>query len=235
MRHNQAMETQLALAGTNTPAVGPTVETRLITPCWCNRLGCPCCAVLAFNSLFPSQGTKVAVPLIQVFIQCCWRRAREKVIREGEFMEKKNTDWHQIVVPYYICGQMVWISTKDLPFWVPTWAVWSVWGSAALTIFPPAPVIEGLTPLISRRTFWFQMAWMGIAVYGGLGGIRSKREIWTMCSLRTSTASSLLCPMVCQVEPLYSAFLCFPLSMECLCSQLSSILSWSLAFYLLAL
>ncbi len=71
--------------------------------------------------LFPSQGPELAVPSIQAFIQRCrrpWRRARDALTRSGG-RTKIAADRHWRMAPKYVCGQRVWLSTKDLPLWVP--------------------------------------------------------------------------------------------------------------------
>lgn len=71
--------------------------------------------------LFPSQDTEAAVPSVQAFIQYYrrkWRRAREAWIRAGE-RTKTAADHRRRVAPRYVCGQRVWLLTKDLPLRVP--------------------------------------------------------------------------------------------------------------------
>ncbi|KAL0192324.1 hypothetical protein M9458_010620, partial [Cirrhinus mrigala] len=72
--------------------------------------------------LFPSQGAEAAVPSVQAFIQRCrrtWRRARETLIRTRG-RTKTAADRRRRLTPRYICGQRVWLSTKDLPLRVPS-------------------------------------------------------------------------------------------------------------------
>uniref|UniRef100_A0A9J8CNB0 Chromo domain-containing protein n=1 Tax=Cyprinus carpio carpio TaxID=630221 RepID=A0A9J8CNB0_CYPCA len=72
--------------------------------------------------LFSSQGSEAAVPSVQAFVQRCrrtWRRAREALIR-ARGRVKTAADRHRRLTPHYVCGQRVWLSTKDLPLRVPS-------------------------------------------------------------------------------------------------------------------
>ncbi|XDV34465.1 hypothetical protein PO909_004623 [Leuciscus waleckii] len=71
--------------------------------------------------LFPSQETDAIVPSAQTFIQRClrtWRLAREALSRTGE-RNRASADRHRSRPPLYVCGQKVWLSTKDIPLRLP--------------------------------------------------------------------------------------------------------------------
>ncbi len=68
--------------------------------------------------LFPSQESDSIVPSTHAFIQRClrtWRIAREALTRTGE-RNKASADRHRTKPPLYVCGQKVWLSSKDINF-----------------------------------------------------------------------------------------------------------------------
>ncbi len=68
--------------------------------------------------LFPSQESNAVVPSAHAFIQRCrrtWRIAREALTRTGE-RNKVSADRHRTKPPLYVCGQKVWLSSKDINF-----------------------------------------------------------------------------------------------------------------------
>lgn len=72
--------------------------------------------------LFPSQEPDAIVPSAQAFIQRClqtWRLARKALIRTGD-RNKASADRHRSVPPLYVCGQKVWLSSKDIPLRLPS-------------------------------------------------------------------------------------------------------------------
>uniref|UniRef100_A0A8C2EBD4 Gypsy retrotransposon integrase-like protein 1 n=1 Tax=Cyprinus carpio TaxID=7962 RepID=A0A8C2EBD4_CYPCA len=72
--------------------------------------------------LFPSQESDAVVPSAHAFIQRClrtWRIAREALTRTGE-RNKASADRHRTKPPLYVCGQRVWLSTKDINFRLPS-------------------------------------------------------------------------------------------------------------------
>lgn len=67
--------------------------------------------------LFPSQETETSVPSVQAFVRCCqrtWRDVRSALCRNRERTRHAANRRH-VRAPRYICGQKVWLSTKDLP------------------------------------------------------------------------------------------------------------------------
>uniref|UniRef100_A0A9J7ZTF5 Interferon-induced protein 44-like n=1 Tax=Cyprinus carpio carpio TaxID=630221 RepID=A0A9J7ZTF5_CYPCA len=69
----------------------------------------------------PAKSSEAAVPSVQAFISRCrrtWRRAREALLRTRE-CTKRLADRRRAEAPRYICGQRVWLSTKNLPLKVP--------------------------------------------------------------------------------------------------------------------
>ncbi len=71
--------------------------------------------------LFPSQESDAVVPSAHAFIQRClrtWRIAREALTRTGE-RNKASADRHRTKPPLYVCGQKVWLSSKDINFRLP--------------------------------------------------------------------------------------------------------------------
>lgn len=84
----------------------------------------------------------MAVPLVQGFIQhyrSTWRRARETLIRAGE-CTKIAVECHRRLAPRYVCGQRVWLSTKDLPLPVPVRKV-------APRFISPYPIVKVISPV----------------------------------------------------------------------------------------
>ncbi len=75
------------------------------------------CSIGYLPPLFPSQEPDAAVPSALAFMQrCCsvWKKARKALVQASRGT-KAATDRHQSPVPRYVCGQKVWLSTKDLP------------------------------------------------------------------------------------------------------------------------
>ncbi len=72
------------------------------------------CSIGYLPPLFPSQEPDAAVPSALAFVRRCrsvWRRARKALVQAS----KAADDRHRIPAPRYVCGQKVWLSTKDLP------------------------------------------------------------------------------------------------------------------------
>ncbi len=71
--------------------------------------------------LFPFQESDAVVPSVHVFIQRCLhtlRIAREALTQTGE-RNKVSADRHRTKPPLYVCGQKVWLSSKDINFRLP--------------------------------------------------------------------------------------------------------------------
>uniref|UniRef100_A0A8C1UQM8 Gypsy retrotransposon integrase-like protein 1 n=1 Tax=Cyprinus carpio TaxID=7962 RepID=A0A8C1UQM8_CYPCA len=95
--------------------------------------------------LFPSQSSEAAVPSVQAFISRCrrtWRRAREALLRTRE-RTKRLADRRRAEAPRYICGQKVWLSTKNLPLKVPS-------KKLAPRFIGPYPIVKVLSPVAVR-------------------------------------------------------------------------------------
>ncbi|KAI7806903.1 Pol polyprotein [Triplophysa rosa] len=63
-----------------------------------------------------------AVPSALAFVRRChrtWTRARE-VLAQTSLRTKTAADRHRVSPPAYVCGQRVWLSTKDLPLRAPS-------------------------------------------------------------------------------------------------------------------
>ncbi|KAI7808332.1 Pol polyprotein [Triplophysa rosa] len=77
---------------------------------------------LGYNPpLFPSQEPDAAVPSALAFVQRCrrtWERSRG-VLAQTAARTKAAADRHRSSPPTYVCGQRVWLSTKDLPLRAP--------------------------------------------------------------------------------------------------------------------
>ncbi len=80
------------------------------------------CSVGYKPPLFPSQEPDAAVPSTLAFVQCCrrtWERVREILLRTAG-RTKAAADRRRSPPPTYVCGQRVWLSTKDLPLRSPS-------------------------------------------------------------------------------------------------------------------
>ncbi|XP_026103014.1 uncharacterized protein LOC113074396 [Carassius auratus] len=80
------------------------------------------CSVGYNPPLFPSQEPDAAVPSALAFVQRC-RRTWEKVRRilvQASGRTKTAADRRRSSPPAYVCGQRVWLSTKDLPLRAPS-------------------------------------------------------------------------------------------------------------------
>ncbi len=74
------------------------------------------------SPLFPSQESDAVVSSAHAFIQRClrsWRITREALTRTGE-RNKVSADHHRTKPPLYVCGQNVWLSSKDIIFRLPS-------------------------------------------------------------------------------------------------------------------
>ncbi len=72
--------------------------------------------------LFPAQEPEAAVPSALAFVRRCrrtWKRAKEVLARASR-RTKAAADRRRTPAPPYVCGQKVWLSTKDLPLRVPS-------------------------------------------------------------------------------------------------------------------
>lgn len=95
--------------------------------------------------LFPSQGSEAAVPSVQAYIDRCrrtWTRAREALLR-ARGRTKAAADRHRRQAPRYVCGQRVWLSTKDLPLKVSA-------GKLAPKFIGPYPISKIMSPVTVR-------------------------------------------------------------------------------------
>ncbi len=75
------------------------------------------CSVGYKPPLFPSQEPDAAVPSALAFVQRCrhtWERVREILLRSAG-RTKAAADHRRSSPPTYVCGQQIWLSTKDLP------------------------------------------------------------------------------------------------------------------------
>ncbi|KAI2661152.1 Transposon Tf2-6 polyprotein [Labeo rohita] len=75
------------------------------------------CSVGYLPPLFPSQEPDAAVPSALAFVRRCrrvWIKAR-KALAQASRRTKAAADRHRTPVPRYVCGQKVWLTTKDLP------------------------------------------------------------------------------------------------------------------------
>ncbi len=80
------------------------------------------CSVGYKPPLFPSQEPDAAVPSALAFVQRCrrtWERVREILLRTAG-RTKAAADRRRLSPPTYVCGQRVWLSTKDLPLRSPS-------------------------------------------------------------------------------------------------------------------
>ncbi|RXN09771.1 Retrotransposon-derived PEG10 [Labeo rohita] len=74
------------------------------------------------NPPAPYSESDAVVPSARAFVQRClrtWRIAREALTQTGE-RNKALADHHRIKPPPYVCGQKVWLSSKDINFRLPS-------------------------------------------------------------------------------------------------------------------
>ncbi len=67
--------------------------------------------------LFTSQVSQSSVPSVETFIQRCkrtWRRVRSALCRTRA-RTRRAVNRHWVKAPRYVCGQKVWLSTRNLP------------------------------------------------------------------------------------------------------------------------
>ncbi|KAI2646323.1 Transposon Tf2-9 polyprotein [Labeo rohita] len=83
----------------------------------------PCeCSMGYKPPLFPSQEPDAVVPYALAFVQrscCTWEKVRG-VLGRTSGQTKAAADCHRSSSPTYVCGQGVWLSTKDLPLRAPS-------------------------------------------------------------------------------------------------------------------
>ncbi len=104
--------------------------------------------------LFPSQEPDAIVPSAHAFIRRClrtWRLARQALIRTGE-RNKALADRHRSKPPLYVCGQKVWLSTRDIPLKLPARKLGPKFiGPYVVTkVLNPVTVRLKLPPLLKR-------------------------------------------------------------------------------------
>ncbi len=106
---------------------------------WCEQLGW---AEYAYNSLpssstgispfhcclgyqlplFSAQDSEISVPSVQALIKCCqptWKRVRRTLCKTRELV-CRAANRHRSKAPRYVCGQRVWLSTRNLPLQSPS-------------------------------------------------------------------------------------------------------------------
>lgn len=67
--------------------------------------------------LFSSQESEASVPSVQAFVCRCqrtWRTVRAALCRNRE-LTRRSANRRRAKAPKYVCGQKVWLSTRDLP------------------------------------------------------------------------------------------------------------------------
>lgn len=75
------------------------------------------CSIGFQPPLFPSQEHDAAVPSASAFVHRCrrtWKMA-EKALARASRRTKAAADRQRTHAPRYVCGQKVWLSTKDHP------------------------------------------------------------------------------------------------------------------------
>ncbi len=95
--------------------------------------------------LFTSQESQSAVPSVERFIQRCkrtWRRVRSALCRTRT-RTRRAANRHRVRSPRYVCGQKVWLSTRNLPIQE---------GSRKLMphFVGPFPIVKVLSPVAIR-------------------------------------------------------------------------------------
>ncbi len=140
------------------------------------------CSIGYLPPLFPSQEPDAAVPSALAFMQrCCsvWKKARKALVQASRGT-KAATDRHQSPVPRYVCGQKVWLSTKDLP-------LKAVSHKLAPRFIDPYQITKIINPPPPSSSGWFSglfcqeitrclLSWQGFSIPGRLGGLRSRGE-----------------------------------------------------------
>ncbi len=112
--------------------------------------------------LFPSQEPDAIVPSAHAFIRRClrtWRLARQALIRTGE-RNKTLADRHRSKPPLYVCGQKVWLSTRDIPLKLPARKLGPKFiGPYVVTkVLNPVTVRLKLPPLLKRIHLVFHVS-----------------------------------------------------------------------------
>lgn len=121
-RANQELETTLRCLVSSNPSTWSQqldwVEySHNSLPCVSTGLSPFQCALGYQPPLFPEQEVDVGVPSATTFVRRChrtWKRARTALLRASARYQRQY-DKHRTPAPRYRPGQMVWLSTKNLP------------------------------------------------------------------------------------------------------------------------